>query len=142
MLNRELALVEIFNRVSLAHTTLGVKSFKRAPMSPLDPDKFPCISMIEGADEVVKVNSRGVSIYPARRLMEVILELSTSDSADIKSLYQDVRRTVLANPIVADNTFISELRTEGPAGYEIPNTQGMRLVLALVYTDKGPDENN
>ena len=137
MVNRELALVEIFNRLNNAHIALGLIACFKSPAPPLDPNKFPCISMIEGADEVVKVNSRGVSIYPARRLMEVILELSASDAVDIKTLYRNVRSTVLADPIVAENTFISELRTEGPAGYEIPNTQGMRLVLALVYTDSG-----
>jgi len=137
MEDREIALDEIYNRIVAAGVSIGIKSVQRAPMSPLDPKKFPCISLFEGPDEVVKVNSRGVSIYPARRLMEVVLELSASDSDDMKVLYQKVRTTVLANPILSNNTFISELRTEGPMGYDIPNTQGMRLVLALVYTDEG-----
>ena len=140
MVNRELALVEIYDRIKAARVVLGLNSFNRAPSPPLDPSKFPCVSMFEGADEVIKVNSRGVSIYPARRLMEVVLELSTSDETDIKALYQDVRNVVLGSPVLLADTFISELRTEGPVGYDIPNTQGMRLVLALVYTDSGLDE--
>ncbi len=134
---RELALTEIYDRIAADRVTLGINSFKRAPATPLDPDKLPCVTMIEGVDEVIKVNSRGSSIYPARRVMQIVLELSTSSDTDIKTLYSSVRNTVLGTSQVALNTFISELRTEGPAGYEIPNTQGMRLVLALVYTDEG-----
>ena len=127
MEDRETALIEIYDRIAAARTTLGIVSFKRAPATPLDPDKLPCITMIEGIDEIIKVNSRGTSIYPARRVVQVVLELSTSDDVDIKALYRSVRTTVLGNSQVAPNTYISEIRTEGPAGYEIPNTQGMRL---------------
>ena len=57
---------------------------------------------------------------------------------DIKKLYRNVRSVVLAdNPIVADNTFIREIRTEGPNGYGLPNVIGMQLVLAMFYTDEG-----
>ncbi len=55
MLNREAALVEIYNRIAADRVTLGINSCYRAPTPPLDPKKFPCISMLEGSDEVIKV---------------------------------------------------------------------------------------
>ncbi len=137
MVNRDTALTEIYNRIAAARVTLGIVSFKRSPATPIDPAKLPCITMIEGVDEVIQVNSRGASAYPARRLMEVIIELSVSDSVDIMTLYRNTRVTLLSNPVLTHNTFISEIRTEGPAGYDIPNVKGIRLVLALVYTDDG-----
>jgi len=138
MNNRELGLQEIYNRVSAAKDTLGLKAFKRTPTSAIDEKYLPCIFMIEGMDEVTEINQRGRFGYPMRRQFEVVLEIVTEGTFDVKKLYRDVRTVILAGtPTVADGTFIREIRTEGPTGYGLPNMLGMRLVLLMFYTDDG-----
>lgn len=139
MINREAGLVQIYDRIYTQRDTLGLKAFKRTPTIAVDESFLPCIFMMEGLDEVIEHSSRNQTGYPCRRALEVALELVTDGSADIKKLYTDVRTVIFdGGVVVADNnTFIREIRTEGPTGYGLPDVLGMRLVLALVYTDDG-----
>ncbi len=136
--NRENGLETIYNRIYAGREELGLKAFKRSPTKPIDEKYIPCVFMIEDVDEVTEISSRGKLGYPMRRQLEVVLEIVTDRSYDIKKLYREVRSVVLAgDPVVADNTFIREIRTEGPTGYGLPDVLGMRLVLAMFYTDDG-----
>lgn len=138
MENRELGLVEIFTRIKTYKTALGLVSFKRSPTTPVSDTNLPCIFMVEDVDEIVKHSSRDEFGYPAQRELEVVLEIITADTVDIKSLYNKVRKVVFTGgSTVADNTIIRELRTEGPTGYGLSGVFGMRLVLAMTYIDKG-----
>lgn len=151
MINREEGLVEIKERIKVRRTVLGLKTFKRTPTTPVREEMLPCVFLSEDVDNVVEHSKRNKTGYPARRVLEVILEIIVSRDVDIKQLYFNVRRAVFMNkeavweenlfssftPIVANNTFINENRTEGPTGYGLPDVIGMRLVLDLVYTDKG-----
>jgi len=138
MERREEGLVEIYDRIYAAKEILELKGFKRTPTTAIDENLLPCIFMIEDVDEVTEISQRDRFGYPMRRRLEVVLEIVTNRDYDIKKLYRDVRSTVLGdNPVVADNTFIRELRTEGPTGYGLPNMLGMRLVLNMFYTDTG-----
>lgn len=135
---REDGLDTVYQRIYDSKETLGLKGFKRSPTKPIDEQYLPCIFMIEGIDEVSTISQRGQFGYPMRRELEVVLEIVSSREYDIKQLYRDVRSVILADtPVVAENTFIREIRTEGPTGYGLPDVLGMRLVLAMFYTDKG-----
>ena len=139
MKNREDGLLELYNRIYTAKNELGLKGFKRSPTKPVDEEFLPCIFMVEDVDEIIDHSSRNQTGYPCKRVLEVTLEIVSDREADIKKLYRDVRTVVFADGVVVadDQTFIREIRTEGPTGYGLPDVLGMRLVLALVYTDKG-----
>ena len=139
MIRREEGLVEIYNRIKTERVALGLKAFKRTPTKPVTEENLPCIFMIEGVDDIVKPVARNQAGYPCIRNLEVTLEIVTDKDTNIKQLYTDVRTVVFTGGvIVADNnTFIREIRTEGPTGYGLPDVLGMQLVLVLVYTDAG-----
>jgi len=139
VINRENGLLEIYNRVKNDKDSLGLRAFKRTPTKPIDENFLPCVFMIEGVDDVVKPATRNNTGYPCVRNLEVTLEIVTDRDTDIKKLYTDVRSVVFnGGVIVADNnTFIREIRAEGPTGYGLPDVLGMQLVLMLVYTDMG-----
>jgi len=137
---RELGLLEIYNRIKDAKTSgdLVVKSFQRNPTVPVNLQDLPCIFMVEGEDEIHKRSSRNPLGYPAERTLEVLLELIVDGATDIRRLFKDLRIAVLKKgAIVATNTFIREIRTEGPTGYGLPDVLGIRFVLSLSYMDDG-----
>jgi len=145
-MSREDALLEIYERIKADRTVLEVKTFKRTPTAPIQQADLPCIFMLEGIDKITKLSARGNTGYPAQRVLEVVIELVTTEKTDIKALYKLVRSTVFSvkgsNPKVynsrlVDDAFINENRTEGPIGYGLPDVLGMRLVLDLFYTDNG-----
>lgn len=138
MERRETALEVIYQRVKAQRETLGLKGFERTPTKPIGEYALPCIFMAEDVDEPVTVNSRSPEGYPMRRKLEVVLEIAAERSYNIKQLYRDVRKVVFTGGVnVADDSFIREIRTEGPTGYGLPDVIGMRFVLALSYTDDG-----
>lgn len=151
MTNREDGLVEIYERIKARRSELNLITFKRTPTTPIRKEKLPCIFMSEDVDNVIEHSKRNKTGYPARRVLEVSLEIIVSKDVDIKQLYFDVRRAVFMDkeavwadnapisftPVLAKNIFINENRTEGPTGYGLPDVIGMRLVLDLIYTDKG-----
>jgi hypothetical protein len=105
------------------------------------------VYMFEGKDIIVKYASNDYLGYPARRLLEVELELISLNDRDgkyIKTFYHNLRKSVLCdkiddiyqpNCVLSDNVFIRELRTYGAHPYEIPNLIGMKMVLGLSYID-------
>ncbi|MCP3683859.1 MAG: hypothetical protein GY861_14335 [bacterium] len=148
MENREAGLLEIKARIAASRTTLGITSFKRTPTRPSTLKDLPCVFMLEGDDIILKRASRSKTGYPAKRALEVTIELvvNKKDTTDIKTLFLALRKTVFMvigsdpqtfNPIVADGVFINENRTEGPMGYGLPDIKAMRLVLNLNYNDGG-----
>lgn len=146
MINRELGLDEIYERIKARRDVIGVKTFKRTPTSPIQDSDMPCIFMLEEIDNVIKQSNRGNTGYPVRRVLEVVLELVTTKSTDIKTMYRTMRKSVFSiigsdpfiyNARIVDSVFIAENRTEGPIGYGLPDILAMRLVLDLVYTDDG-----
>ena len=149
MINREVGLLEIYERLKEDRVALGLKAFRRNPTTPLEEEDLPAIFMSEGTDQITKHSGRTTVGYPAQRVLEVILEVVASKDVDIKQLFIDVRRTVFKikgtdgsdpshfSSVIATNLFFNENRTEGPTGYGLPDILGMSLVLDLVYTDKG-----
>ncbi len=139
MINRELGLLEIYNRILAKKDVIGLKGFKRSPTAPVDEKYLPCVFMLEGVDEITEHSSRKPTGYPAKRMLEVTLEIVSDRDADVKQLYSDVRSAVFSGGVVVadDGTFIRETRTEGPTGYGLPDVLGIRLILVLFYTDKG-----
>lgn len=139
MINRENGLTEIYNRIYAAKDTIGLKGFKRTPTRPIDEKYLPCVFMIEGTDEITSNSSRGSLQYPCKRSLEVILEIVTDKSVSVKDVFRQVRSAVFSGGIVVadDNTFIQEIRTEGPTGYGLPDVVGLQFVLAMSYIDNG-----
>lgn len=150
---RELGLSEIKKRIINNKDELNLKTLKRLSNDPIDKNDVNAIFIFEGVDNVTKHSSRGETGYPARRMLEVDIEIVAKNDRDgktIKSLYHNVRRAIFCdkiidgeniiykpNMLVADNTIISELRTLGPGLYEIPELIGIKLVLGLSYIDNG-----
>lgn len=145
MIAREDGLVEIYERIKEGRIALGIKTFRQTPTSPVREEDLPCVFMSEDVDNIVERSQRSPTGYPAKRVLEVIIEIVVDKSTNIKTLYAGLRRVIFMkrgtaddpvyDPIVADPAFINENRTEGPIGYGLPDVLGMRLVLDLVYTD-------
>jgi len=148
MENRELGLLEIYNRIKAEREALGLVSFKRTPTRPSEIDQCPCVFMIEGIDSVIKHSTRDNLGYPALREMDVSLELVVNkrETPNIKLLMADLRRAIfkvidsdppIYSGIFADNLFIRENRMEGPIGYGLPDIKVMRFIVDLTYIDGG-----
>jgi hypothetical protein len=144
--NREAGLTELYERLRESRDALGLKSFIRTPTKPVVESQMPSVVMSEGSDIVTTHSQRYPHGFPARRVLEVAFEVITRSDADIKALHRAVRLVLFCergsskiNPIIAEDTFINEKFTEGPIGYGLPNIVGMRLILDLIYTDKGFD---
>jgi len=153
---RELGLTKIKQRLIDDKDYLNLKSIKRNSNDPISKDMMNAIFIFEGRDTITEHASRNFIGYPAKRMLEVDIEIITKNDRDgktIKDLYQKVRRAVLCdrivnsdltitytpNSILADNTAIRELRTLGAGLYDIPELIGMKLVLGLYYIDYGFD---
>lgn len=146
--NREIVLLEIYERIKTDRVALGFNSFKRTPTRPSKPEDLPCIFMLEGIDVIIKKSSRGITGYPAQRKLETVIELvvNKNDTADIKTLFYNLRKTIFKvrgsdppeyNSRITNDIFFGENRIEGPIGYGLPDIKVMRLVLDLIYTDGG-----
>ena len=125
MINRDEGLTEIYERIKANRVELGIITFKRTPTAPIKNEDLPCVFMMEGVDNIIEHSKRSRTGYPAKRALEVRLELVTDSSTDIKQLYFDLRRIVFSqrnsdpvvfNPVIAENTFINENRTFARAG--------------------------
>lgn len=138
--------MEIFERIKDNRVGLGLTTFRRTPTAPIREEDLPCVFMFEESDNIIEHSKRSKTGYPAKRVLEVVLEIVATRDTDVKQLFIELRKTVFKvresdppvyNPIVANNTFINENRTEGPTGYGLQDVLGMRLVLDLIYTDNG-----
>ena len=137
MEKRELGLVEIKARIAAKRVALGLATFKRTPTRPAQLGDLPCVFMLEGVDDIFKRASRNQFGYPLHRSLEVVIELVVNKTitTDIKNLFRDLRKSTFTiidsdpveySPIVADNVFIRESRTEGPIGYGLPDIRSGR----------------
>ena len=145
--NREVGLSVIKNRIINDKDTLNVKSIWRNSNEPIDKSMLNAVYIFEGEDSIIKHANNNFLGYPARRLLEVEIELVTTidrDGKGIKTFYQNLRRAVLCdkiddiytpNPILADDVIIRELRTYGAHPYSTPGLIGMKMVLGLQYID-------
>lgn len=153
---RELGLTVIKQRLIDDKEYLQLKTIKRNSNDPISKVPMNAIFIFEGRDTITEHASKNFLGYPAKRMLEIDIEIITKNDRDgksIKDLYQKVRRTVLCdrvvnidesityipNPILADNTAVRELRTLGAGLYDIPELIGMKLVLGLYYIDYGFD---
>ena len=146
---RELGISNIKQRLIDNKDNLSLKTLKRNSNDLVDKSSVNAIYIFEGRDNIVEHNSRNFLGYPARRMLELEIEIVAKNDRDgkaIKDLYQKTRLAILCdkdndnytpNSTVADGVIIRELRTDGPHLYEIPELIGMRIVIGLYYTDYG-----
>jgi len=151
---RTLALEEIASRIVRDREVLDLQSFNWNSNDPDDKSSVPSIYMFEGRDVIKTYSSRGPLGYPARRHLEINIEVvakSDRNASEIKALLRLVKRSVFCdrigdsienyvwtpNEVVANNSFIKELRTKGPGTYAVPELVGIKLVIGLWYTDLG-----
>lgn len=150
---RTLSLIEIKDRIIRDREILGLESFQWNSNNPIDKSNVPAIYMFEGRDVIEKHYQGDKLGYPARRHLEINIEVVAKNdryAQTVKQLLQKVKRTVFCdrtgegedivwtpNPVVAKNSFIKELRTKGPGTYEVPELVGIKLVVGLWYTDNG-----
>jgi len=145
---RELGITEVKNRIIRDKDVLGVNSIWRNSNSPIDKLELNAIYIIEGKDIITEHASRSFLGYPARRMLELEIEMIAKNDRDgkaIKTLYQLTRKAILCdlvddvyvpNPVVAENTIIRELRTYGPNLYQVPELIGIKMILSLLYMDE------
>lgn len=147
------SLLEIKRRIERDRDILGLKAFMWNSNNPINKSTVPAIYMFEGRDTIEKYNQSSALGYPARRHLEINIEVVTKSDKNahgIKTLLQLTKRSVFCNRatdgenyiwtpevVVAKNSFIKELRTKGPGTYEIPELVGIKLVIGLWYTDNG-----
>jgi len=144
---RELGLTAIKDRIINDKDFLSINSIFRNSNNPIDKSLLNSVYIFEGKDVITDHSSKNFLGYPARRMLEVEIELITNadrDGKGIKSFYQNLRKTILCeknedvytpNPILAENTVVRELRSFGPALYKVPELIGMKMVLGLYYID-------
>ena len=147
--NRELGVLEIYERIKADRTTIGLTSFKRNPKVPVLQTELPCVVLLERNDTILTYSSRSKVGYPARRQFEIQVELITNSKVtpDIRAMFKLLRKAVFkvrgtSNPeqfsnIIAENLYFLENRTEGPLNYGLPDIDVMRLILDLFYIDEG-----
>ncbi len=147
------ALLEIKSRIERDRDILGLKSFMWNSNNPITKTSVPAVYMFEGRDVIEKYNQGSPLGYPARRHLEINIEIVAKTdryASNVKTLLQLVKRSVFCdrttvgdvhtwtpNVVVAKNSFIKELRTKGPGTYEIPELVGIKLVVGLWYIDNG-----
>lgn len=147
------ALETIKSRFVRDRELLGLVTFNWNTNNPIDKSSVPSVYMFEGRDVIEKYNQGNILGYPARRHLEINIEIvakSDRNAAGVKALLQKVKRTVFCdrtvegeddvwtpNAVVAKNSFIRELRIKGPGTYEVPELVGIKLVIGLWYTDNG-----
>jgi len=147
---RDEGIAEIKDRLKVRKDVIGLVFFKDTPSGEIDPENTPSVLMLEGNDRIVKPSTRNNSGYPATRAAEITLEcIVNSKDTSPRMFCKDVRKAIFLdkeadflttnesdiNIHVAEGVFIREDRTEGPFGYGLPNINGMRLVIDLVYDD-------
>lgn len=144
MIQREAGLEEMYQRLKAVYQEIGIKHFRRNPTKAVGKEKYPALFMDEGVDNIIDPSKRTSHGYPARRACEVIFEINTTSEMDIRALYGDVRKALFTvretdppvfSPIIAQNIFFREVRTEGPSGVNVPDVLIMSLVVELIYTD-------
>lgn len=146
---RDQALAEIKERLRSRKDLIGINYLKEVPSGELDPNKVPAVLIIEGSDSILKSSGRSSSGYPAKRVLEVTFEcIVNSKTISARTFCKEIRKAVFydryvegvedrINTKIVDNVFIAENKTEGPFGYGLPNINGMRLIIDLVYNDNG-----
>lgn len=150
---RTLSLEEMKSRIVRDNDILGLKAFNWNSNSPIDKLTVPAVYMFEGRDVIQDYTDRSPLGYPAKRHLEVNIEVVTKlnkNASDVKDLLMLVKRAVFCdrtgeegsyvwtpNQMVATNSRILELRTKGPGLYEVPELVGIKLVIGLWYIDYG-----
>lgn len=137
-MNREAGMLVLYNRIKDSKESLGISTFRRTPSIPVELDDLLCIYMVAGVDRIIKPVSRNPLGYPARREVEIVMELINLDSFDFITFYTSFRSAVLTSSKLTDDCFVRETRTVGPVSYNhIANVVGMQMILAMSYTDEG-----
>jgi len=147
MKRRVAACQEIFERIKSKKEEIGLKTFRKTPTDNAKVEEMPICFMLYGTDEIIKRSSRSATRSAERgntRSVEIILELIAHKSDDVQEIFEKVRNAVLvdAHPLkdlsgrVDPTTFMVEDRTEGPAGYGLPDVEAMIFVINLVYLDE------
>lgn len=151
---REQALTEIANRIKRDRDVLELKTFRWNNNNTSDKEEVPIVYMFEGDDKIINHSNRNKIGYPARRELEVEMEIVVKkDKTLLKSIYKKLRRAIFCeredsenliiwkpNNVVAKNCFIVEKRIKGPGTYEIPELIGIKMTLGLSYTDNGIED--
>ena len=145
---KEQSIVEIENRILNAKSLIGLKAFYRNNDILISKENVPCVKLIEGNDEIKEYSSRGNAGYPARRLLEIDVQIISIDQNDrgasIKNLFLIVRRAIFCvkvdgayvpTPSLARNSYIREIRSVGPLPYETQGLIGIVLTIGLNYVD-------
>lgn len=137
MEKRELGLTVLYNRIKDAKDVLGIKTFRRTPSNPVKEADLLCIFMLEQIDRITKFSTRGYAGYPAFRNIEIVFEIISLDSFDIRAFYSDFREVVLSDPVLIEGCIVRETKAAGPYSQGTPNILGMQLVCEMTYMDAG-----
>jgi len=134
---RENCIVALHNIVKTNAVALGLKRIDRNPSVPVTDVQIPCLFIIEGVDIIKEKSKRNNLGYPAKRQLELTFEIVADATTNIKTLYRNLRDYLLTDTSPVDDSYIEEVRTEGPFSYGIPKLLGMRLIISVYYIDNG-----
>jgi len=141
--NRELGVVEVYDRLKPLFASYPLKRLDRTPADPAEKDDMPCIFLMEGEDPIIKYSTRNFIGYPVKRVLQLFVEVwetaESGDNAQVRLLYQEARKAILANKgQLFIGTVIRESNLFGPFNLGVPGTVAMRTTFELVYKDDGP----
>jgi len=138
MLQRDIAIEELKERIRAAKTDLGIKALKHNPDSPATESQIPGIFIHEGEDSIVKPGTQTWSGYPVIRRVEIYFEiLTTGGRSQVKEMHRKLRDVLFQAPLTC-GVVIREVKAFGPAGNGVPGVLFMQLIISLTYTDQGP----
>jgi hypothetical protein len=142
MEKRELALIELEERIKPLFGAYPLNYFKRNPSTKIDESKIPAVIIMEGIDNIIKRSRRDPLGYPVERDFNVIIEAWDYDydnGGDVKDLRKQILRLALVNDgKLITGVHVKEKQTSGPDNLGIPGILGMQVVLQMFYVDSGP----
>lgn len=152
---RDKSLTNIYERIKRDRDQLGLKSLMWSKNTTIEKDNIPVVFMFEGKDIIKKYDSRNKIGYPARRELEVEIEIAAKDKDSLWDIYQKTRRAIFCtredsiesiiwtpNNVVERNSFIMEIRTNELVTYKDPTAIGISLIVGLSYVDYGISQDD
>ena len=142
MINRESALYEIMDRVyrgttieHIPYKGFELKHFELTPVNPVSSDLMPCILFFEDDDEILKRSTRGNLGFPVVRTLKLMIDVWDFTPEKTKQLYMSTRLSALDLDGHLPTASVREVKTIGPFTTMADSAIGMRLVLAITYTE-------
>jgi len=137
--NREAGMTELMARLNPLFVSVPLKYIERNPSRQIKDNEIPAVLVYEVDDIIVATSKRDFLGYPVLRAFEIVIELWDWATGDVMALKTEVCKAALASSgVLAQGVTICEKQMSGPANYNIPAAQALKVVFEMKYKDLGP----